>query len=187
MWETFSARSALDFARAVAPYKPLFIEEPTWRELPDVLGEIAAKSPVPLAGGEGLVSRYEFRRAARCQGRADHSTGCDSLRGDYRDSPYSVTRRGLWSGDLAAVSYYGPIAHIASLHSMMSVRNFLMQEWDAGMESTFADITKDTFPRVINGHVRPSPIARDSEWRWTGTPARSFSHIFAESPSPGGR
>ncbi|MBC7927072.1 MAG: mandelate racemase/muconate lactonizing enzyme family protein, partial [Bryobacteraceae bacterium] len=62
MWETFSVRSAIEFAKAVAPYRPLFIEEPTWRELPEKLGEIAKKSPVPLAGGEGLVSRYEFKR-----------------------------------------------------------------------------------------------------------------------------
>ena len=32
--------------QAVAPFHPLFIEEPTWREMPQALGEIAAKSPV---------------------------------------------------------------------------------------------------------------------------------------------
>ena len=49
--------------------------------------------------------------------------------------------------------YYGPIAHIASLHSMSAVRNFMMQEWDAGMESTFAAVTKNTFPLVKQSHV----------------------------------
>ncbi len=62
MWETFSVRSAIEFARAVAPFRPLFIEEPAWRETPQALGDIAAKSPVAVAGGEGLISRYEFKQ-----------------------------------------------------------------------------------------------------------------------------
>ena len=32
MFETFTVRSALDFANAVAPYRPWFIEEPVERE-----------------------------------------------------------------------------------------------------------------------------------------------------------
>src|SRR5258705_1394868 len=56
--ETFSVRSAIQFANAIAPYRPLFLEEPTWRENPAGLGEVAAKSPVPIATGEGLFSRF---------------------------------------------------------------------------------------------------------------------------------
>ena len=32
--ETFSIRSAIQFASAIAPYRPLFLEEPVWRENP---------------------------------------------------------------------------------------------------------------------------------------------------------
>src|SRR5437588_8061631 len=68
MWETFSVRSAIEFARAVAPFRPLFIEEPTWRETPQALGDIAAKSPVAVAGGEGLISRFEFKQLLDAKG-----------------------------------------------------------------------------------------------------------------------
>src|SRR5687767_10196512 len=53
MWETFTVRTAIEFARAVAPHRILFIEEPVWRETPQALGQVAAASPVPVAGGEG--------------------------------------------------------------------------------------------------------------------------------------
>ncbi|MBM3796613.1 MAG: hypothetical protein FJW31_21720 [Acidobacteria bacterium] len=45
MWETFSVRSAIDFAKAVALFRPLFIEEPTWRETPQALGEVRCTAP----------------------------------------------------------------------------------------------------------------------------------------------
>lgn len=166
MWETFSARSALEFARAVAPFRPLFIEEPTWREMPQALGEIAAKSPVPLAGGEGLVSRYEFRQLLDAKGAqilqpdVIHCGGITEIR--------KIAALGeVYGAEMSPHMYYGPVAHVASLHAMASVRPFLMQEWDAGMEETFGPVTRGTFPRVMRGNVtlseRPG-LGIDMDW-----------------------
>jgi galactonate dehydratase len=147
MWETFSARSALEFAKAVAPYKPLFIEEPTWRENPQALGEIAAKSPVPLAGGEGLVSRYEFKQLLDAKGAqiiqpdVIHCGGISEIR--------KIAALGdVYATEISPHMYYGPIAHVASLHSMAGVRNFLMQEWDTASVPAFEPLTKGTFPKL---------------------------------------
>lgn len=186
MWETFSARSALEFARAVAPYKPLFIEEPTWRELPDVLGEIASKSPVPLAGGEGLTSRYEFHRLLEAKGAqiiqpdVIHCGGITEIR--------RIASLGeVYGVEISPHMYYGPVAHIASLHAMMSIRNFLMQEWDAGMETTFAEITRGTFPRVAKGHVSLSDKpGLGIEMDWSACDKR-FPYTSQSLRPPGGR
>jgi galactonate dehydratase len=186
MWETFSARSALEFARAVAPFKPLFIEEPTWRELPHVLGDIAARSPVPLAGGEGLVSRYEFRHLLEAKGAqiiqpdVIHCGGITEIR--------RIASLGeVYGVEISPHMYYGPIAHVASLHSMMSVRNFLMQEWDAGMESTFTEITKGTFPRVVKGYVTLSDSpGLGVQLDWDACDKR-FPYSSQSMRRPGGR
>ncbi len=152
MWETFSKRSAIEFAKAVAPYRPLFIEEPTWRETPEALGEIAQHSPVPLAGGEGLTSRYDFRRLLDCRGAqiiqpdVIHCGGITEIRRIAHMSE-------VYGAEISPHMYYGPVAHVASLHAMASVRNFLMQEWDTGMEARFAEVCRGTFPRVVRGHV----------------------------------
>lgn len=152
MWETFSVRSAIDFAKAVAPFRPMFIEEPTWRETPQALGEISAHSPVALAGGEGLISRYEFKQLLDAKGArilqpdVIHCGGITEIR--------KIAALGeVYGAEMSPHMYYGPIAHVASLHSMAGVRNFLMQEWDQGMAQTFADLTKGTFPQMKNGHV----------------------------------
>jgi galactonate dehydratase len=155
MWETFSARSAIEFAKAVAPYRPLFIEEPTWRETPAVLGEIAAASPVAIAGGEGLVSRYEFKQLLDAKGArivqpdVIHCGGISEIR-------KIAHLADVYGAEIAPHMYYGPVAHTASVQAMAGIRNFLMQEWDAGMDGVFQEITRGTCPRVEKGTVRLS-------------------------------
>ena len=152
MWETFNVRSAIEFARAVAPFKPMFIEEPTWREMPQALGEIAAKSPVPLAGGEGLVSRYDFKHLLDAKGAqilqpdVIHCGGITEIR-------KIAAMAEVYGAEMSPHMYYGPVAHVASLQSMASVRNFLIQEWDMAMEPVFQQLTRSTFPAVEKGTV----------------------------------
>lgn len=152
MWETFSARSALEFARAVAPFKPMFIEEPAWREIPQTLGDIAAKSPVPVAGGEGLISRYEFKQLLDAKGAqivqpdVIHCGGISEIR---KIAHLADT----YGAEISPHMYYGPVGHVASLHSMAAIRNFLIQEWDAGQVPAFLPLTKNTFPLTVKGEV----------------------------------
>jgi galactonate dehydratase len=186
MWETFSVRSALEFARAVAPFRPLFIEEPFWREAPEALGEIAAKSPVPLAGGEGLVSRYHFKQLLDAKGAqilqpdVIHCGGITELR--------KIAALGeVYGAEMSPHMYYGPVAHVASLQAMAAVRNFLIQEWDAAMEPVFLPVTKETFPRVEQGHVtltdRPG-LGLEMDWaEWD----RRYPYKGQSLRPPGGR
>ena len=186
MWETFSVRSALEFARAVAPFKPMFIEEPAWREIPQALGEIAAKSPVPVAGGEGLVSRYEFKQLLDARGAqiiqpdVIHCGGISEIR--------KIAALGdVYGAEISPHMYYGPVAHVASLQAMAGIRNFLIQEWDAGMVSKFAGLTRTTFPVVARGEVtlsdRPG-LGLDMDWA-----AWDAQHPYrgASLRPPGGR
>jgi hypothetical protein len=145
MWETLSVRSAIDFELAVAPMKPIFIEEPTWREMPEALGEIAAKSPVPLAGDKGLVSRYEFKHLLDAKGTRILQPDVIHC-GGITEMGKIASLGELYGAEMAPHMYYGPVAHVASLQSMAAVRNFLIQEWDADMESTFTRLTRLTFP-----------------------------------------
>ena len=166
MWETFSLRSALAFANAVAPYRPLFLEEPTWRETPQALGELAAKLTIPLAGGEGLVSRYEFKQLLDARGAmivqpdVIHCGGITEIR-------KIAALAEVYGAEISPHMYYGPVAHVASLQAMVSTRNFLMQEWDTGMTPNFAPLTRGTFPQAIRGTAtltdRPG-LGLDMDW-----------------------
>ena len=155
--ETFSMRSALAVAHAIATFKPLFLEEPTLRENPAGLGELAAKSPVPIASGEGLLSRYEFRQLLDARGAAIiqpdvmHAGGITEL----RKIAHLAETFGV---EIAPHQCSGPIAHVASLAAMSVCRNFLLQEWEADDDAVYQELTGGTYPVQKNGSV-PLPEA----------------------------
>lgn len=56
----FEPRQAMQLGNALAPYDPLFLEEPIRPENKRAWGVLRAGLTVPLATGESLYSRYEF-------------------------------------------------------------------------------------------------------------------------------
>lgn len=153
--ETFSVRSAIDFARAVEKYRPLWIEEPTLRENPAGLGEVAAKSPVAISSGEGLFSRFEFRSLLEARGASViqpdvlHAGGITEIR-------KIAAMAEAYGVEVAPHQCSGPIAHVASLAAMSPCRNFLIQEWEAADDAVYQELTDGTYPVQQNGHIELS-------------------------------
>lgn len=150
--ESFSTRSAIQFAQAIAPYRPLFLEEPTWRENPTALGEVAAKSPVPIATGEGLFSRFEFRQLLEAKGASIvqpdvlHAGGITEMR---KIAALAET----FGAEVAPHQCSGPIGHVASLAVMSTCRNFLIEEWEAEDDPLYVELTHGTYPVQKKGMV----------------------------------
>jgi galactonate dehydratase len=151
--ETFTVRSAIQMANAIAPYHPLFMEEPTWRENPAGLGEVAAKSPVPIATGEGLFSRFEFKQLLDVKGAAIiqpdvmHAGGVTELR-------KIANMAEAYGVEVAPHQCSGPIAHMASMSTMSVCRNFVIHECEGADNDLFTEMTDGTYPTQKNGRVR---------------------------------
>lgn len=151
--ETFSVRSAIQFANAIAPYRPLFLEEPVWRENPVGLGEVAAKSAVPIAAGEGLFSRFEFKQLLDAKGAAIvqpdvmHAGGVTELR-------KIANMAEAYGVEVAPHQCSGPVAHMASMATMSVCRNLLIHEWEGADDDLFREMTEGTYPTQKNGMVR---------------------------------
>ncbi len=119
--------NALEFCRVLAPYHPYFIEEPVPPENVDVMAEVRKASPIPIATGERLVTRYQFRELFEKQ-------ACNIIQPDLCHCG------GLWEAKKIAAmaeTYYmgvaphnplGPVANAAALHFALSTPNFLIQE-----------------------------------------------------------
>lgn len=52
---------AIQYARVLAPYRPWFFKEPVPLENVEALAQVARAIPSPVAAGERLVTRYQFR------------------------------------------------------------------------------------------------------------------------------
>lgn len=150
--ETFSVRSAIEMAEALAPYKPLFLEEPTLRESARGLGDVAAKSPVPIATGEGLFTRYEFQElldrkgASIIQPDVMHAGGITEIR---KVANLAET----YAVEVAPHQCSGPIAHLASVNAMSVCRNFLVQEWESADDDLYLELTDGKYPVQKGGTI----------------------------------
>jgi galactonate dehydratase len=114
------------------PYNPLFVEEPVVPELgPGHLRRLVDCSPVPIATGERLYSRWDFRPAleagiAVAQPDLSHAGGVSEVRRIAAAAEtYGVT--------LAPHCPLGPIALAACLQVDFAAPNVLIQEQSLGI------------------------------------------------------
>lgn len=65
-----SAPMAKVLIKELEPYRPLFIEEPVLAEQAEYYPKLAAQTHIPLAAGERMFSRFEFKRVLEAGGLA---------------------------------------------------------------------------------------------------------------------
>lgn len=118
---------SIAFAKMVAPYRPLFLEEPCkWGSVP-ALKEVALQSPVPIATGEKIFALREFkeiidaRACAFLQPDVSHSFGLSYF---MKIAQLAEEAQILMAPHNAG----GPIHFAALLHVDAVIANFLVQE-----------------------------------------------------------
>ncbi|MFJ4449345.1 galactonate dehydratase [[Kitasatospora] papulosa] len=127
----FTAANAAKLLPHLAPYNPLFVEEPVLPEYTHRLRDLVAGSPVPLATGERLFSRTDVLPAltagvAVIQPDLSHAGGISEVR---RIASLAETFDVL----LAPHCPLGPVSLAASLQVAFSTPNFLIQEQSIGI------------------------------------------------------
>jgi galactonate dehydratase len=122
-----SLGNAIEFCRILAPYHPYFIEEPVPPDNVDVLVEVRRASPVPIATGERLVTRYQFREVIEKQ--ACHVIQPDLCHcGGLWEAKKIAAMAEVYTMGVAPHNPLGPVANAAALHFDLSTPNFLIQE-----------------------------------------------------------
>ena len=118
---------SIAYAHMVAPYRPLFLEEPCKVGSVSALKEISLKSPVPIATGEKLFSFREFkevidaRACAFLQPDVSHSFGLDQYLHVARLADDAQML-------MAPHNASGPIHFAALMHADSAIANLLIQE-----------------------------------------------------------
>jgi galactonate dehydratase len=126
----FEPAKALAITEVLAPYRPLFLEEPIRPENREVMGYLRGKTSIPIATGEQLYTKYEFRDLLRHQ-------GADIIQPDV------CVVGGLWEmkkiAAMAEAEYVviaphnplSPVATAVNVHFALSTHNFLILEYHA--------------------------------------------------------
>jgi galactonate dehydratase len=131
----FHGRMSAGLARRVLPLlepaMPLFVEEPVLPEFSRDLRRIADCTSVPLATGERLYSRWDFRDVvsagiAVAQPDLSHAGGITEVM-------RIASMAEAWNVAIAPHCPLGPLALAASLQVAFAIPNFLIQEQSGGI------------------------------------------------------
>ena len=154
-----AAPMAKPLLKALEPYRPLFVEEPVLAEQAEYYPRLAAQTAIPLAAGERMFSRFEFKRVFEAGGIAivqpdlSHAGGiteCFKIAG--MAEAYDVA--------LAPHCPLGPVALAACLAVDFVSHNAVLQEQSMGIHynqgAELLDFVKnkDDF-RIEGGFINP--------------------------------
>ncbi|MHA6910347.1 galactonate dehydratase [Ralstonia pseudosolanacearum] len=154
-----SAPMAKALIRALGPYRPLFIEEPVLAEQAESYARLAAQTHLPIAAGERMFSRFEFKRVLEAGGLAilqpdlSHAGGItECLKIDGMAEAYDVAP--------APHCPLGPIALAACLHIDFVSWNATPQEQSMGIHynqgaELLAYVRNKADFALEGGYIRP--------------------------------
>ncbi|HEV7252183.1 MAG TPA: galactonate dehydratase [Mesorhizobium sp.] len=144
-----SAAAALAYIDALAPGRPMFVEEPLPPGETEALKQVALKSRVPLATGERLVDRVEFDELFRA--RAIDIAQPDICHcGGLLEAKKIAAMAEAASVGVAPHNPLGPIAGAAALHFAVSTPNHVIQEEMVGAVPWYFDVVRGPI-RMVDG------------------------------------
>ncbi|MGO4832926.1 enolase C-terminal domain-like protein, partial [Rhizobiaceae sp. 2RAB30] len=152
-----SAGAALAYIEALAPHRPMFVEEPLQPGETDGLKALSMRTGVPLATGERLVERGEFAdlfSAGAIQIVQPDICHCGGL----AEAKKIAAMAEAVSVGIAPHNPLGPIAGAAALHFAVSTPNHVIQEEMIGAVPWYFDVVRSPV-RMIDGfwHVPDGP------------------------------
>ncbi|MDX2970533.1 galactonate dehydratase [Kribbella solani] len=153
----FSTAATRQILPLLEPLLPMFVEEPVTPEYSRDLRRITESTSIPIAVGERLFSRWDFRDVlptgiAVAQPDISHAGGISELR-------RIAAMAEAYDVNVAPHCPLGPITLAASLQIDFAIPNFLIQEQSLGIEygggNELLDYLVDpTVFAFADGHVR---------------------------------
>ena len=122
-----SPQTARRLVAALGPYHPLFIEEPVQCQNVDVLADIARSTPIPIATGERLFTKWGFREVLEKRAAAILQPDLSHAGGIMETRLIAGMAEAYYAG-IAPHCPLGPIALAACLQLDAAIPNFLAQE-----------------------------------------------------------
>ena len=159
----FHGRVAAPMARILIkelePYRPLFIEEPVLAEQAEYYPRLAELTHIPIAAGERMFSRFDFKRVFAAGGSAIVQPDLTHA-GGITECVKIAAMAEAYDVGLAPHCPLGPLALASCLHVDFVSRNAVLQEqsmgihYNQGAELMDYVINKEDFA-FHDGHMLP--------------------------------
>ncbi|PWY93544.1 mandelate racemase/muconate lactonizing enzyme family protein [Aspergillus sclerotioniger CBS 115572] len=123
---------AKQLAKALEPYRPLFVEEPLLVEHPEAIKQLSQHTTIPIAFGERLYTRWDAKRFLE-DASVDILQPDIAHAGGISETKRIATMAETYDVAIAPHCPLGPIALAASMQVALAIPNFVIQEMSLGM------------------------------------------------------
>ena len=145
-----SISAAVDYTKAVAVARPMFVEEPIQPHDPDGMRMVGDRTGVPLAAGERLLTLREFQALA--QVRAVNFFQPDLCHcGGFTVGRQIAALAEAANIGIAPHNPMGPIASVVGLHFAVTTPNFVILEQMSDGFAFFSEVV-DTPVKMTDGY-----------------------------------
>lgn len=149
----FTASGAIRLARRLERFDPLWFEEPTPPDMPEEMAKVAKATTIPVATGERLNTKYEFRRVLETGAASILQMALGRVGGLLEGKKIAGMAEAHYA-QLAPHLYCGPIEGAANVALATCSPNFLILESIEDWTGFHADILINPI-RWEGGHVIP--------------------------------
>lgn len=147
-----TTHSAIRFARTLEKYDPLWFEEPVPPENVDEMARVARATSIPIATGERLATKWDYRRLLEKQAAQIIQVNI-GLNGILESKKIAGMAEAHYA-QIAPWMYCGPVAGAANIHLDVCSPNFLIQEGIGAWDGFHAEILEDPI-RWERGYIIP--------------------------------
>ena len=147
----FSPAVAIDIARQLEQFQPSWVEEPVPPDNIAALAKAAEKITLPIATGERLHTKYEYRELINCH-------AADILQPDITQTGGLMEAKKIAAmGDMcymlvAPHNVGGPVSTATALHFAASTPNFKIQEHFNDFAEAWVKQAATGCPEVVDGY-----------------------------------
>jgi galactonate dehydratase len=149
----FNTSSALRVARRFELFNLLWFEEPVPPDVPEEMAKVAARTPIPIASGERLTTKYEFRRLLELGAASILQFDLGRVGGILEAKKISGMAEAYYA-QIAPHLAGGPVQGAANIQLATCSPNFLILEGIETWSGFLAELVK---PAIVweDGYVIP--------------------------------
>ena len=147
----FEPVRAIEMAEALKPYRPFFFEEALRPENIDAMADVRARSPIPIATGEMLYTKFQFRELLEKRG-ADILQPDVCIAGGLLELKKIAAMAEAHYVTVAPHNPMGPVATAVNVHFAVSTPNFLILEYSPDDVGKRRDLLLEPL-KVTNGYI----------------------------------
>ena len=181
IFEPFRAR---ELAEVVKPFRPLFFEEPLRPENIQAMAELRQKVDIPIATGEMLYTKYQFRDLIAAAG-ADILQPDILVCGGLMETKKIAAMAEANYLTMAPHSPLGPVSTAVSVQFAATTPNFLILEYRIDAEGSNRDLILEPL-KLVDGYLEipdvPGIGIELNEKAFPGRPLRTWRRPLVIEP-----